>query len=194
MRRPPPSHATPSMRHHRASRGRRQERLVVLESPRPPGLDRSWTRPTRLIPRQSVRVRRSDLATSPTGLQPARSNHRSCPGARPPYRFRQSLRRGAHRSNVRIRRESRGRENDLEAPARRGPDASPLAGAYHLRRSRRVGQRHAAEGRSASRVRLAYHLTRMLHAAVKDGRLPRNPAIGAEPAEAGTNAATLSAS
>jgi integrase len=35
------------------------------------------------------------------------------------------------------------------------------------------------EGRSASRVRQAYHLlTGMLHAAVKDGRLPRNPAVG----------------
>src|SRR3954467_11709857 len=35
------------------------------------------------------------------------------------------------------------------------------------------------EGRSASRVRQAYHLlTGMLHAAVKDGRLPRTPAIG----------------
>lgn len=37
------------------------------------------------------------------------------------------------------------------------------------------------EGRSASRVRQAYHLlTGMLHAAVKDGRLPRNPAIGVD--------------
>jgi len=37
------------------------------------------------------------------------------------------------------------------------------------------------DGRSASRVRRAYHLlTRMLHAAVKDGRLPRNPAIGVD--------------
>jgi integrase len=37
------------------------------------------------------------------------------------------------------------------------------------------------EGRSASRVRQSYHLlTGMLHAAVKDGRLPRNPAIGVD--------------
>jgi integrase len=37
------------------------------------------------------------------------------------------------------------------------------------------------EGRSPSRVRQAYHLlTGMLHAAVKDGRLPRNPAIGVD--------------
>jgi integrase len=37
------------------------------------------------------------------------------------------------------------------------------------------------EGRSASRVRQAYHLlTGMLHAAVKEGRLPRNPAIGVD--------------
>jgi integrase len=37
------------------------------------------------------------------------------------------------------------------------------------------------EDRSASRVRQAYHLlTGMLHAAVKDGRLPRNPAIGVD--------------
>ncbi len=37
------------------------------------------------------------------------------------------------------------------------------------------------EGRSASRVRQAYHLlTGMLHAAVKDGRLPRNPAVGVD--------------
>ena len=37
------------------------------------------------------------------------------------------------------------------------------------------------DGRSASRVRQAYHLlTGMLHAAVKDGRLPRNPALGVD--------------
>jgi integrase len=37
------------------------------------------------------------------------------------------------------------------------------------------------DGRSASRVRQAYHLlTGMLHAAVKDGRLPRNPATGVD--------------
>jgi len=37
------------------------------------------------------------------------------------------------------------------------------------------------EGRSTSRVRQAYHLlTGMLHAAVKDGRLPRNPALGVD--------------
>ena len=37
------------------------------------------------------------------------------------------------------------------------------------------------EGRSASRVRQAYHLlTGMLNAAVKDGRLPRNPEIGVD--------------
>ena len=36
--------------------------------------------------------------------------------------------------------------------------------------------------RSASRVRHAYHLlTGMLHAAVRDGRLPRSPAIGVDP-------------
>jgi hypothetical protein len=36
-------------------------------------------------------------------------------------------------------------------------------------------------GRSASRVRHAYHLlTGMLHAAVRDGRLPRSPAIGVD--------------
>jgi len=37
------------------------------------------------------------------------------------------------------------------------------------------------QGRSASRVRQAYHLlTGMLHAAVKEGRLPRNPAVGVD--------------
>ena len=37
------------------------------------------------------------------------------------------------------------------------------------------------QGRSASRVRQAYHLlTGMLHAAVKDGRLPSNPALGVD--------------
>ena len=37
------------------------------------------------------------------------------------------------------------------------------------------------DGRSASRVRQAYHLlTGMLHAAVKDGRIPRNPARGVD--------------